>query len=346
MKFEKIKKKDLDYFFYSDFYKNLTHVPITPNRLASYTHNPYSNPNDYVLYLLIDNEQVISYRTLLHDKNFEDEIFIWSSGSWTNPSFRKKGYSRQLFLEVKKDYMDKMIIYTRSISSKILYQTFEDLYFVEDLNSKELHYDFSILNKKFPHFISNLLNQCIIRKNNKEYDYVYNQFKVSELNNATSSFLKDKTLNDLFPLTIEKIKWIKKHPWISQKKITLHNNQIYDFSFIDSTFKSEAFELKNEEKEVTAFYFRNIRQNQFYLHYVYYESNEDAFLIAQSILAEFSQYKLSRIIVRDQLIQKYITKLMKPLFFKSYKHFFYISKKNKHLLSKNIQHGIGELIFT
>ncbi|MDM1062721.1 hypothetical protein HXZ62_09140 [Empedobacter falsenii] len=345
MKFKKIKKKDLDCFFYSDFYNNLTHVPLTSNRLASYVHNPYSNENDYVLYLLIENEQIISYRTLLHDKNNKDEIFVWSSGSWTNPSFRKKGYSKELFLEVRKDYSDKIIIYTRSISSKILYQSFENLHYIEDNHSKELHYDFSILDKKFPKFISNLFNQFINRKKNNEWDNVFHQFQISKLDNQTSIFLHNKSSNDLFPLTIEKIEWIKNYPWISRIELS-KNNQIYDFSFIDSTFKSEAFEIKNNDKKVTAFYFRNIRKNHFYLHYVYYKSNQEAFLIAQSILAEFNQYKLSTIIVRDELVQNYITNLVKPLFVKSYKHFFYISEKNKYLLNKEIQHGIGELIFT
>ncbi|UWX66426.1 hypothetical protein NZD85_11120 [Empedobacter stercoris] len=343
MKFKKIKKKDLDCFFHSDFYKNLTHVPLTLNRLTSYVHNPYSNENDYVLYLLIENEQIISYRTLLHDKNSKDEIFVWSSGSWTNPSFRKKGYSKQLFLEVRKDYSDKIIIYTRSISSKILYQSFKDLYFIEDHHSKELHYDFSILNKKFPKIISSILNKFIRIKSNKEYK---NQFKISKLNIDTSIFLDEQISNDLFPLTIEKIKWIKNYPWLHQKSEAKNSNQIFDFSFIDSSFKSDAFEMTNKNEQVTAFYYRNIRQNIFYLHYVYYQSNKEALMIAEAILEEFNGEKLSIIVIRDKVIQDYIRKLQKPLFIKSYKNFLYISEDKKYHLTKNIQHGIGELIFT
>jgi len=344
LKVLKIKKKELIDFYKSTFYKNLQHIPLTDLRLNSYLNNPYSKKDSYVLYLFIKEQQIISYRTLLHDKLFDQQIIVWSSGSWTNPLYRNQGLSKALLLEVEKDYPKQSFIYTRSLSSKILYQNNTDLFFLEDRESKELHYNFNFLKKIFPVAIVNLCNRLFYRSIKNEFAEYFHLFTNSKMDNLTEEYLLNKSSNEFTPLSIEKLKWIKTYPWIKENG-NLNYDQIYDFSYIVKKFYSDAFELRNTET-ITAFYYRNIREDILYLHYVYYDSEQEAISIAKAVLYEAMLYHINQIIVRDERVKNIIKNLQKPLLTKAYKNFLFVPKAYKKHLNKPIQHGIGEIIFT
>lgn len=341
MELKKVKKRELLSFYESDFYKNLIHIPFTLLRLASYINNPYSDEEDIVLYYVLIENEIVSYRIVLHDKLFNNDIVVWSCGNWTNSLHRKKGFSTLLYKEIQKDYNDKFLVYTRTLEAIAFYKKQPELFFYDDKVSKELQYSFDFLIDKkivkpFRRFIKRIGRK---RFNNDETA----RFDFSLLNDKTAEFLEKHSEMELFPLTTEKVKWILKYPWIST--IDVDNKQIFDFSLVDLTFKAAVFE-RRLNNEVKAFYYRNIRQNTFYLHYAYYDNEEEAKLIARSILAEFNVEEIKCIIVRDQLIMKYIEEVHRPFIKKSYKNFLFIDSSKKNVLARKIQHGIGELIFT
>ena len=335
----KVTKRELASFFNSTFYQNLENIPFTSLRLNSYLNNPNSQPNDVILYYIINNNQIISYRTLLHDKLFNDKIIVWSSGNWTHPNHRNKGYSSLLFKEVENDYPQQSIIYTKSIASNKVYQKFNQYRSIIDKDASELHYNFTILDKKFPQIVSKLLN-LFFKKSSKKIDL--NQIKITSKIANINPILFEKNTEDLFPLTIEKINWITNFPWIATERTNINEETNYDFSLFDSSFKSDFFTI-NE----TGFIYRNIRKKEYYIHYIFYKTNEDAIAIAKFIINEFNENNLSTIIVKDLTIKKLIKQLQRPIFSKPHKNFLIYHKNLETVIcNKKIQNGVGELIFT
>ncbi|MBQ0147936.1 MAG: hypothetical protein KBS93_05720 [Flavobacteriaceae bacterium] len=340
----RVKKKELCSFFSSDFYAHLKHIPFTELRLKSYQNNPNSDPEDYILYFIVHNNQIISYRTLLFDKMFDDSKIIWSSGSWTNIRYRKMGLSKKLFMEVEKDYPQQSFIYTRSLASKKLYDSLPYFHPIVDLESKELHYDFSILKKKIHSKYVDRINK-ILPKNKAELQNCIEFKNLKSTEVSINSFLKLNTTDELFPLSEKKLHWILNFPWLSKDEIIL-NEQVYDFSINDASFLCDCF-FSIRNNQLNSLFIRNIRGNTFFLHYVYYTTENEAEEIAKFIVNEMNTNNLKLLIVRDQLIQKFIKKYKKPLFIKPYKNFLFVPTHLKSITeSKLIQHGIGELIFT
>lgn len=341
-----IKKKELLAFYHSDFYKKLVHVPFTPFRLSSYLENPFSTEEDTVLYFIVFENQIVSYRIVLHDLICSTEKIIWSSGNWTHPNHRRKGFSEQLLKAIEKDYPNQLMVLTRTPGSAKLYQNKDKYQYIHDSESTELYLSFRFLDKKFPTKISKILNRFyrfVIPTKNENFT-----FQQSNFDQKTQAFLIEKSRNELFPLTNQKLQWIFQFPWIS----TNPNDEIqqkFDFSFVDSSFHLAAFELRNDEK-LTAFVVRAIRHQTYFLHYVYYDSDEQANEIVNNIIAEIEKEKLHSVVIRDSLIEHLLRKKLTIILKRPYKNFLFIDKKlienNQDLLDRNRQHGIGEIVFT
>lgn len=343
---KKIKKEELLDFYNSELYKNLTHIPLTNNRLKSYINNPFCQNEDCVLYLFLENNQLVCYRTLLHDELYNGQKIVWSSGSWTANEFRRKGLSSQLLDEIEKDYPQLSMIYTRSLASYHLYRKHKNFTGVIDQESKELHFNFNVLNKKLPQIFSLLLNR--LWNQNKKTIQKNNKLTLSKLNQETSTFLNQQNQNERFPLSLEKLGWIINYPWISTDPEQQHQ-QIYDFSHIDQEFETNAFEVLNDNK-VKGFLLRNIRHQTYFVHYVYYDSDQEASEIAAFIVSEIENLKLDTLIIRDKTIQKKVEKLKKSIFKRPYKNFLFIDnailENNPNFMQRPVQHGVGEIVFT
>ncbi|SUP54191.1 Uncharacterised protein [Weeksella virosa] len=341
-----LKKKDLLEFYNSDFYRKLMHVPFTPFRLWSYLENPFSAQEDFVLYFIVIDNQIVSYRIVLHDLVYSTEKIIWSSGNWTHPDYRRKGFSELLLNKIEKDYPHQLMVLTRTPGSAKLYQNREKYYFIHDIKSTEFYLSFSFLEKKFPTKISKVLNwfyHFITPTKNEKFT-----FQQSSLDQKTEAFLQEKSKNELFPLSTKKLQWIFQFPWLSTNPSD-EIHQKFDFSFIDPTFHLAAFELR-ENDELTAFVVRAIRQKTYFLHYIYYNSDEQANEIVDNIIAEIEKEKLHSVVIRNPLIEFLLTRKLRVILKRPYKNFLFIDQKliEKHpdLLHRNRQHGIGEIIFT
>ncbi|MEJ6736632.1 MAG: hypothetical protein QNK84_06315, partial [Flavobacteriales bacterium] len=69
MTFREITIGELLEFIASDFYKNSTVIPISPQRAISQHHNPNSNPTDVALILALDkSENIIGFIGILPGK--------------------------------------------------------------------------------------------------------------------------------------------------------------------------------------------------------------------------------------------------------------------------------------
>lgn len=340
----RVQKKELESFFTSAFYQLLKHIPLTELRLKSYQNNPFADAEDYILYYIAYQGQIISYRTLLFDEMLPGQKVVWSSGSWTDANYRQKGLSKKLLKAVEADYPQQSIIYTQSIASKKLYDRTESFHAIIDRESKELHYDLSILERKLPSSLVKIMNGLIPQKKRKlPFKSKFEKYSVGQQN--ISDFLNAKSHNKIFSLTQPKLDWILSYPWIGQNTY-IKEGKMYDFSLEDSTFQSDCY-LSHTHQKINALMVRNIRRNAYYLHYAFYENNAQAKEIAQFIVNEMIENQLTVLIIRDSTILKWVKKYHKPLFIKPYKNFMFVSDAlYQQVINNKFQHGIGELIFT
>jgi hypothetical protein len=114
MEIKKISIDELDTFIHSDFFLNAPVKPISPLRALSYINNPNAEKDDIVLYMLIENNKIIAFRTLLPDM-LNDIKFCWLSGSYVAPDYRGQKLSLKLLENVFDDWNNfASTNYTRS----------------------------------------------------------------------------------------------------------------------------------------------------------------------------------------------------------------------------------------
>src|SRR5690554_2012159 len=137
---KKFKPSELENFYHSDEFRSFQHIPISWNRILSYKNNPRRDDNKAVLYILISNNQVLAYRTVLQDQFSVEHKFVWLSGTWTHPEYRFRGYSKTLLNEILKDYEQKVIVTNYGEEARLLFTKQENLNSFYNLKGKRFYY--------------------------------------------------------------------------------------------------------------------------------------------------------------------------------------------------------------
>lgn len=123
MELRKIQVRELESFVESEYYQQLAIKPIGSARAYSYLQNPQAQPYDFVLYFFEQDGEVLSFRTVFPARlNGENDRFIWLSGAWTSPKYRRQGLSRSLLEAVAADWHGRMMATNFSPVSGWLYQ--------------------------------------------------------------------------------------------------------------------------------------------------------------------------------------------------------------------------------
>ena len=248
---KKIRLSELEVFVGSDAFHQLPVVPITPNRAKSYVRNPRATPNDVVLYLAFVEDQLVAFRSLFADVVFtgkEKIRFGWCSGTWVHPSFRRKGFSKQLLQEAYNDWDGKLMLtnYTPA-SEQLLVDTglFHSIHRFKGVRA----YLFPKTRKLLPRANRNVFTKlffsvfdfgiALVSKSRIAFykGKITPTFRFETLNfpdEACYRFIKEKNSNFLFQRGENELKWIFENPWISASDASFKEQ--YPFSSFSDSF--------------------------------------------------------------------------------------------------------------
>lgn len=247
----KIKLNELEQFLDSDLYKNSSYTPISPERVKSYINNPNALPDDYVLYLIIDENEIIAFRTLFADQvESEGKMirFAWLSGVWVHPKHRGHGFSIQMFMEAFEDWNHNLCF---TNYAPISMQAYLGTGYFHLLKSRTGH--------RF--YTNESIHQMLIKRPNlkllkpflfllKPFFFMPPKFSLNEIERTTKIKISNsptplfiKLFNDfktyrVFNRDSAELKWILDYPWITTSN---EIDERYPFSRFDDSFQYRFF---------------------------------------------------------------------------------------------------------
>ena len=103
MHFKSLQLKELGEYIYSDAYIRSDYIAISKQRALSQQRNPRARPEDVVLVLVYEAEELVAYLgVFVDDLHFQTGIehVGWLSCMWVNPKMRGKGIAKKLLQTV------------------------------------------------------------------------------------------------------------------------------------------------------------------------------------------------------------------------------------------------------
>ncbi len=120
MRIEKYNAARLGEFLESSQYETMPFVPVSKHRARSWLNNPALEPEDILLYLGFEGEEMLAYRALLPAR-FDEIRYAWLSGNWVRPDMRRRGLASRLFEEAYGDWGHQLMFTNYAPESKAVY---------------------------------------------------------------------------------------------------------------------------------------------------------------------------------------------------------------------------------
>jgi GNAT superfamily N-acetyltransferase len=120
MRIEKYNASRLKEFIESEQYRTMPVIPVSPQRAFSWQNNPRMEPEDILMYLFFNGEDLAAYRCILPDHH-AGVRFGWLSGNWVDPERRRQGLASRLFDEAFKDWGHQLMYTNYAPESKAVY---------------------------------------------------------------------------------------------------------------------------------------------------------------------------------------------------------------------------------
>ena len=120
MRIEKYNASRLKEFIESEQYRTQPVIPVSPQRALSWLKNPRMEPDDILMYLLLDGDDLAAYRCIMPDRH-ADIRFGWLSGNWVDLKRRRQGLASRLFDEAFKDWGQQLMYTNYAPESKAVY---------------------------------------------------------------------------------------------------------------------------------------------------------------------------------------------------------------------------------
>lgn len=254
----KVRLGELKAFTESEFFRELSHIPITPSRAKSYLENPHGKPDDVVLLLAFAHLKLVGFRSL-----FAGEVqtekgkirFGWCSGNWVHPEFRRKGISIMLLEEAYAEWNGKLMFTNYAPDSEKLYLKTGWFSPVHQFNGARAYL--------FPKTVKLL---AVARKN-RLYRALFSwvdwgiagfsglrvkflrHFKDADIqfeitgspDKETLSFAEELRKNFVFGQGEKTLTWIFNYPWISEKNREVADK--YPFSSCSNAFSYQTVKI-------------------------------------------------------------------------------------------------------
>lgn len=321
-----VHQSELKVFMESKQYRDFHDKPLSAARLISYINNPHARPDDKVLYLLLQNDQPIAYRSILPDDLYgkTTEHFGWCSGNWVHPAFRRQGYSHRLLNQALKDWNDKLMYTNYAPESHALYQ--------KTGKFKQISY------KKGNGFYLYARTQKLLKNRIKRagriflplidvFIYLAAALKAILTNAGTNRWalevkkspddvfyrLFDERRKVCFERTSKDLAWILKYPWVKEGD----DKQAYFFSHRAKRFFYR-FIIMRHDGEIQGFAMLQYRDGL--LKVPYFQVGSGGHTELANFLVKFcKKHRVKQLIVFDPVLSEAIAMTKNPFIYKKEK---------------------------
>lgn len=350
---------ELENFVNSKEFKSYEVIPITPIRARSYLANPHALPEDVVLYLGFINNKLVAFRSIFADRLHSDEQTIrfgWCSGNWVKPQHRRLGYSEQLLRKAYKDW-DKKLAFTNYApnSEKLYLKTglFQQVHQFQGARA----YLYAKTNKFFQAKINPItailfrITDSFVALLIQLIGFLYNPVPYSTISfleidkpdERCFEFLKTNPGKSVFNRNETELRWIFKHPWITQQNNDMSSR--YPFSSFSKSFYYKIILLKRNNNMLGFFIF-SVREG--HLKTLYFNLAEDC---TKEMAAFLKRYCLKHkieyaTIYKKELAKELLSRKFPFLYAKKYGQKIFSTfpiSNNRQLI---FQDGDGDVFFT
>lgn len=308
MYFKSLPLRELEAYLHSKAYQQADYVAISKHRALSHWRNPRALPDDVVLVLVYEEEELVAYLGVFADDlHFQTgvEHVGWLSCMWVNPKMRGKGIAKKLLQTVFEAWDYKILVTEFTPAAKGLYdrsQQFMDLAQPKGWRGY-LHPNLAtLLPKKNPKWqqwkgllqladgllaIPNKIRLWMhptpsIQKKGYSFEYLV------ELDEEAWAFIQTQQQGELIHRDRAELNWLLRNPWLLQAPLKDRNAERYHFSSVATSFYFLAIKVYNAALEVVAVLIMSYREGNVKLPYVYCQTGQEALvweLIDQHLLA-------------------------------------------------------------
>jgi GNAT superfamily N-acetyltransferase len=308
MHFKSLKLRELKAYIYSDAYTQSDYIAISKQRALSQERNPRARPEDVVLVLVYEADELVAYLGVFADDlHFENgvEHVGWLSCMWVNPKMRGKGIAKRLLQTVFEAWEYKILVTEFTPAAKGLYDRsghFIDLAKPKGWRGYLRPNLATLLPKKSPNWqkwqpllklvdgvlaLPNTLRLWLhptpsIQKQGYSFEYL------AELDDEAWAFIQTQQNGELIHRNRAELDWLLSNPWLLQAPLQDRNAQRYHFSSVATSFYFLAIKVYNVKLKVIAVIIMSYREGSVKLPYVYVQTGMEEVvwqLIDQHLLA-------------------------------------------------------------
>jgi hypothetical protein len=354
IKIQKVAIKEIETFMGSELFSNLDIKPLSPHRAKSYINNPRCHPDDIVVYMLFDNEKMACFRTILPDwieTDNEKHKFGWLSGNYTRPTYRRKGYSKQLLDEIYKDYHGKLMYTNYAMESHYLYTDSGKFSCIKERVGFRYYGSINLADflkhkkNKLPYKLVIPIANLVINFGMKIKRTFYKQDKSVEIITHSNQPPDDLAYNlnnqhNTIKRGHPEINWITKFPWLTTNQD--FKNYSYPFSFYTDSFNHHFLSVKKKEKYAHIMLLERDQHIK-----LSYTNHENIIPASKAILDLCYRSKAKTLTILDEKLNKAINSLNKPFIYKKpFKMSIYATFSIEGIEDYSFQDGDGDNVFT
>ena len=348
-------------------YDHMPVAPISTHRAISHIRNPRAEPDDILLIIAYENDEMVGYLGVLADRiyNPSGESFKcgWLSCMWVNPILRGKGIAKQLLATAFKLWKDHILVTEFTPEAQGLYGRsggFNHLRTNQGLRCYlrfNLHEILPKKHEKYKRYTSLLRLADSIA--NVPVDLKLSYFptpdhsslkfeQVRRLYADVNDYIISKSENSFERRDATDLNWIIEYPWLIESAPSEESRR-YHFSSVSDRFLN-VFVKMMKASEIVGFLHLTIRDNHLKVPYAFFEK-ENTRDVIEYIYSLMLTQKLNMLTVFHPELVSYISGSYSPFIYKRpIKRHYMISKvldaqfSNKDNLL--IQDGDADCAFT
>lgn len=308
MHFKSLALRELEGYINSTAYQESDYVAISKQRARSQQKNPRALPEDIVLVLVYEAEELVAYLGVFADDlHFQTgvEHVGWLSCMWVNPKMRGKGLAKKLLQTVFEAWAYKILVTEFTPAAKGLYDRsghFIDLAMPKGWRGYLRPNFATLLPKKserwkkwtpFLRAVDGLLAipnslRLWVKKTPSIQTQGYSFEYLVELDEEAWAFIQTQQQGELIHRNRAELNWLLQNPWLLQAPLKDRNAARYHFSSVTASFYFLAIKVYNTALEVVAVVIMSYREGSVKLPYVYCQDGAEEVvwqLIDQHLLA-------------------------------------------------------------
>jgi GNAT superfamily N-acetyltransferase len=361
MKFIPLNRQGLEEYIQSPLFTQQNEVPISVHRAVSQIANPRLKPDDILLILAVENNQLAGYCGMLPDNVLTSDQkrihFAWYSCLWAAPQFRGKGLARKL-LDMAIEHWHGMIMFTDFVPairgfylntgyfSDVVVQSGFRWYFKSDLATllppKSSKWKRAMPVLKALDSTFNFALKCLPGSKNSYSLGINTLWQPAP---ESREFLKIYQSNHSIKRSIEEWEWILNFPWILQGEITEFDQKYY-FSSKAKEFTNQVFDLKDKLGNRVALVMLMLRNGTLKMPHVAYVPNAEK-QIAAFIRAFCKQHEVKRFVCNQPELAQHLKKDgLGAVFCKPFNKEWIVSNALAPYLTGLLADGDGDAAFT